>query len=254
MFNIQSEVYQSTKPFPYVFIDNFLDIDFAKDVQNEIISIPNEHFDRYDNPFEKKYTLRDKYNFPENLNKLMNQLTSQDFIHELSKLTGYNLINDPDRNFWGVHKYRPGDKLDIHVDAGVYQEFKKQVTLGIYFSYNWQETYGCDLELWEGDNSAIDNPKIYNCVTKIAPIFNRLIIFTCDDNSWHGNPEPMTKSDSSAMRIFVTLSYLSDNQNFQNKRQKAYFISRPFDSPDKEKDKLRLLRANPEKCKDVYVV
>jgi len=45
------------------------------------------------------------------------------------------------------------------------------------------------------------------------------------------------------------VSYLSENHNYKNKRQKAFFIARPTNDPDPEKDKLRLLRA--EKYKSV---
>jgi len=37
-----------------------------------------------------------------------------------------------------------------------------------------------------------------------------------------------------------------------NKRVKAFFVSRPEDAKDEEKDRLRLLRADPEKYKEIY--
>ena len=250
-FNISLQDYQNRKPFPHMFMDDFLDLNFAKELQAVILSIPNTDFDRYDNPFEQKYTLRDKYNYPIILQKLMTELTAENFVDKLSDLVGYQLLNDPDRNFWGVHKYKNGDKLDIHVDAGVHPKtnLKKQITLGIYLSYNWDPSYGCELELWSGDNAKYDDSKIHNCVVKIEPIFNRLVIFTCDDYSWHGNPNPCVCDDESATRIFVTISYLSNNTNFENKRSKALFALHPT---DQEKNKLRLLRANPNKCQEVY--
>lgn len=250
-FNITSFDYQSAKPFPHMFTDNFLKENFAKKIQNEILLIPDIDFDRYDNPFEQKYTLRDKYHYPKNLRKLMSIFTSTEFVTSLSELVGYQLLNDPDRNFWGVHKYKSGDKLDIHVDAGVHPDshLKKQITLGIYLSYNWNLQYGCDLELWTGDNAINDDAKIYECAVKIAPIFNRLVVFTCDDYSWHGNPSPCICEDETARRIFVTISYLSDNKNFDNKRSKALFA---IHSNDAEKNKLRLLRADPNTCQEVY--
>lgn len=85
----------------------------------------------------------------------------------------------------------------------------------------------------------------------MLPAFNRLIIFDNDDYSWHGNPEPV-KCSKDSVRIFLSVSYLSENHNYKNKRQKAFFIARPTDDPDLEKDKLRLLRADPEKYKSVY--
>jgi hypothetical protein len=37
-----------------------------------------------------------------------------------------------------------------------------------------------------------------------------------------------------------------------NKRTKALFIARPGDENDPEKDRLRLLRADPVKYKEIY--
>jgi hypothetical protein len=150
-------------PFPYLTFDNFIEYDFAVTVQDEILHIPKENWDRYDNPLEQKYTLRDKYNFPCNLKILFNELTSDAFVSELSKIVGYKLKLDDTRNFWGVHKYENGDKLDIHVDAGIHPTMglKKQVTLGIYLSHNWKEPYGCNLEIWTGENSSSNNSKIF---------------------------------------------------------------------------------------------
>jgi hypothetical protein len=83
-------------------------------------------------------------------------------------------------------------------------------------------------------------------------MFNRLVLFTNDDYSWHGNPNPVNSNDIDAKRIFITISYLSENFNDKNKKQKAYFIARPTDLPNKEKDELRLLRSDPRKYKEIY--
>jgi len=246
---ILSNEYQSTKPFPYMKQDNFLDVNFANILQEEILNIPESDWDRYNNPFEQKYTLRDKYNFPSNLRLLFEELQTEDFISKLSTLCGYKLILDDTRNFWGVHKYDSGDKLDIHTDAGLHpiNKLKKQLTLGIYLSSNWKKEYGCELEIWRGDKNTITEK-----IDSIEPYFNRLIIFTCNDYSWHGNPEPVTCIDNNTKRIFVTISYLSENFTDDNKKVKAYFVSRPTDPIDLEKDKLRLLRSDPDKYKEVY--
>jgi Rps23 Pro-64 3,4-dihydroxylase Tpa1-like proline 4-hydroxylase len=250
---VTSDNYNSTKPYPYYYQDNFLEESFATELQKEILNIAESDFDRYNNPFEQKYTLRDKYNFPEKLKKLFCQLESPEFVEHLSSIIGVKLIIDPTRNFWGVHKYDTGDYLDIHVDAGLHPitKQKKHVTLGIYLSYNWKDTYGCDLEIWQGTNSAFDDAKIEKLIANVAPMFNRLVLFTCNDYSWHGNPIPHNGSNDSK-RIFVTISYLSENYDYENKRCKAFFVPRPNDEYNEKKDKLRFLRADPEKYKNVY--
>ena len=251
--HISSDDYNATKPYPHYYQDNFLEKSFADELQKEILNIPASEFDRYNNPFEQKYTLRDKYNFPEKLKELFFRLESPEFVNHLSSIIGVKLLIDPARNFWGVHTYDNGDYLDIHVDAGFHPttKQKKHITLGIYLSYNWKDTYGCDLEVWEGTNAAYDDAKLTKLVASVPPMFNRLIVFTCDDYSWHGNPVPQHGSDDSK-RIFITMSYLSDNYDYENKKCKAFFVPRPTDEYNEEKDKLRFLRADPEKYKNVY--
>lgn len=48
-----------------------------------------------------------------------------------------------------------------------------------------------------------------------------MILFTCNDYAWHGNPE-QAKCPKNSKRIFVTISYLSENYDDMNKRQKAF--------------------------------
>ena len=252
-FNIKHTNYLLTKPFPHIIFDNILNDDIAHEIQKEILDISDDKFDRYDNPFEQKWTLRDKNNLPKKCTELFEYLVSEECLLKLSELVGIKLLNDSTKNFWGIHKYNHGDKLDIHVDAGIHpiSKLKKELTLGIYLSKNWKEEYGGCLEIWEGENSKNNDAKLIECKNKIVPQFNRMVIFSCTDDAWHGNPDPV-KCDKDSQRIFLTMSYLSERIEFENKRQKAYFVKLPNELEDEEKDKLRILRADSEKYKEVY--
>ena len=61
-FNVDSQKFKNTVPFPYLKIENVLHEDFARKIQEEILNISNEEWDRYENPLEHKYTLRNKEN------------------------------------------------------------------------------------------------------------------------------------------------------------------------------------------------
>lgn len=252
-FEQDAACYQNTQPFPHYALDDALEKSVAEKIQQEILALPLEKFDRYNNPFEQKYTLRNKHELPPCLKQLFSYLQSDTFVQRLSAFVGYPLMVDSTRNFHGVHLYENGDSLDIHVDAGIHPTLrhKKQVTVGFYLSHQWKESYGCELEIWRGSNAGIEKPEIYECVKKIAPVFNRMVIFTNTDNSWHGNPVP-ADCPPEARRIFITVSYLSHNTTFDNRRQKAYFVKRPQDPEDAEKDVLRLLRCDPKKYSQVY--
>ena len=72
--------YKGRSPFPYYYQDDILDEEFAKELQKEIMELPLEEFDRYNNPFEQKYTYRDKSKYPKKLQELMEYLTCEDKI------------------------------------------------------------------------------------------------------------------------------------------------------------------------------
>lgn len=241
----------------YITIDNFVDESIALKYQTEILQQPNDVWDRYNNCFEQKYTYRDKNNLPHNITHLFNELSSTEFINNLRTLTNLPLQNDPNKLFWGIHVFENGDKLDIHVDAGrhLFTHLIKAVTIGIYLSYEWKEENGGYLEFWSGDPSYIDNPKLYECIRTISPIFNRCIIFENNDTSWHGSPTECI-CNTNEKRIFVTMSYLMEgpHTSFTNEKYKALFINRPNDPHDNEKDEMRKLRANPDTCKKIYNV
>jgi len=254
MLNI-SKIKINDKPFMYFIKDNCLDIEFAKKCQEEILNIENTKWDRYDNPFEKKYTLRDKENLPSHLSKLFNYLVSDKWLDILGTIMKVKLYNDPTKNWWGIHKYENGDYLDIHSDAGIHPitKQKKHCTLGIYLSKDWSVENKGELELWDGTDINI-NPKLLECKKKIVPYFNRLIVFTNTNNAWHGNPTPVICKNEK--RIFVTISYLSNTKdsNFSNKLQKALFIKLPDEKYDEDKEKLRKMRADKLQYKLVYTV
>lgn len=255
LLSISPKLFQETQPYPHYELSNVLEPDFALKCQEEILEIPAEMWDRYNNPFEQKYTLRDKDAFPENCKKLFDILTSQEVLEILSVIAGEPLYNDPNKNWWGIHTYKNGDYLDIHSDAGNHPitKQKKHITLGIYLSYKWTTENGGHLEIWDGQSVLDDTAKLDKCYNKILPSFNKLILFTNTINAWHGNPEPVT-INSDEKRIFVTLSYVSEKHidGMENNREKAFFVKRPNDPVDTEKDNLRLLRADPVKCKTIY--
>lgn len=248
----QKEFYNNKK---FCIIDNILNVEYAENIQKEIIESSKRHWDRYENPFEKKYTWRNKNELLPLSKLLFENLHKKDFINFLSNFTGYQLQEDKSKNWWGIHTFDNGDKLDIHVDAGKHPKnnLKKIVTLGIYLSYNWTGECGGNIEFWNGDASQNNDVKIYNKKISIEPIFNRCIIFENNDYSWHGAPEPCI-CNQNQKRIFLTCSYLTDIDDsiHKNNRKKAFFVKLPNEPYNPEKDKLRLLRADPEKYKEIY--
>jgi hypothetical protein len=211
-----------------------------------ILRIPSERFDRYSNPFEQKYALRDKFNLPESLDLLIWSL-EQD-ASAFAEIFGVPLYIDRGRHYCGVFKYMKGDKLDVHVDAGIHPQLKlrKHVTAVLYLGNRM-----APLELWEGENCTHENPRVVRPIASIQPEHGMLIVFENNDHGWHGVP----LCQGEGPRIVVTVSYLSDSINaFDNKRQRAFFVPRPWEHWTSEQYDLRNKRADPERYKEVYRV
>lgn len=246
------------EPFPHVVADGFLPQDLADQAFSEIVGLERTLFDRYNNPFEQKWTLRDKFALPNYTKSVFDILESDNFVKHFSMSLGIQLYSDPTRHYHGVHLFEQNDTLDVHVDAGIHPMIQKRklVTIGLYLSdpsYNPAQHHG-QLELWHGDDiSTSERPRVYSCAKKIDPLHNRAVFFLCSNKAWHGVPSKYMGN----VRIFMTVSLLCDDlcptitPLCSNVRTRAYFARR-VDEPDSlEKDELRELRAS-SKAADVY--
>lgn len=212
-----------------------------------IQALPNAAFDRYENPFEAKWTLRDKFRLPEevdvivrNLEQAQKSFAQQKFFTRIER--------DTSRHYCGVFRYEPGDFLKVHVDAGIHPTAKKrkQVTAILYLG----EADGGDLELWSGTDCTDEDPRVLQCIARIKPKHGRFVFFENNDFAWHG-VRPITGSRE---RVVVTVSYLYDGavNEFRNMRERAFFVPRPGEHWSQETLDLRDKRADSQQYAEAY--
>ena len=133
---------------------------------------------------------------------------------------------------------------------------RKHVTFGLYLSKNWKEHNQGHLELWSGASIA-DNInetisyQLFHKEKSILPKFNRLILFECNDFSWHGNPRPVV-CNSDEIRIFVTMSYMSDDPENKNQNRRALFTSLPKEIYSPTLENLIKVRSDNSRCSEAY--
>ncbi|MBI1224865.1 MAG: 2OG-Fe(II) oxygenase [Bacteroidetes bacterium] len=117
----------------------------------------------------------------------MHFLNSQPFLEFLQNLTGIEetLVPDPYFEGGGCHQIKSGGFLKVHVDFHKHKMMglDRRVNVLVYLNEDWDEAWGGHFELWEKDMS--------KCVTRIAPFFNRMAIFSTTDFSWHGHPDAL---------------------------------------------------------------
>lgn len=197
--------YLNAQPFPSIYFDDFFNQDSLRAVLAEFPELGQGNKDEvfYANPNEAKYASKGEYKFGPLTRSFMHFLNSQPFLEFLQNLTGIKetLIPDPYFEGGGYHQIKPGGFLKVHVDFHKHKlmELDRRVNVLVYLNENWKEEYGGHFELWEKDMS--------RCVTRIAPLFNRMAIFSTTDYSWHGHPDQLTCPPDRSRRSLALYYY-----------------------------------------------
>ena len=243
-----SKEYQDAKPFSHVVIKNILKSKNAIEASKSFLDLDYSLWKPYHNPLEERYICSDKNLIPSPVLKILLELNSKPFISILEKITGINdLIPDPSFHTAGMHLAKRGGKIDVHLDYNIHPKLNllRKVNLIIFLSSDWKEEWGGQLELWDSN--------MQNCVKKITPIFNNAAIFTTNDISYHGQPEPTTCPEGETRKT-LTLWYHTKIETPLKKRYRGLFFKRPQDPNDPFVDKVREMRSDPIKSKKVYVI
>ncbi len=117
------------------------------------------------------------------------------FLQWLEQTTGEDkLLPDPYLFGGGLHRIKRGGSLGMHIDfnyhgIGLY----RRLNLLLYLN-DWKPEWGGYLSL--------AGKKL------IAPEANTMVVFTTDDKSWHGHPEPL-ECPEGTFRDSIALYYYS---------------------------------------------
>ncbi|MEE9608840.1 MAG: 2OG-Fe(II) oxygenase [Myxococcota bacterium] len=178
--------FASAKPFPHVVIDDFLPPATAQRVLSEFEDT-SRGWDHYHHYNEKKLAITSVDPMGPNTQELFEALQSRRFVDFIERISGVEeLVSDPDLDGAGLHKVLPGGFLNVHTDFLSHiknRHWSRQINLLIYLNESWQPDWNGDLEFWDENMSG--------CVTSIAPLFNRCVVFHTSDKSYHGHPHPL---------------------------------------------------------------
>lgn len=182
-----SSTYMNASPYPHIVIDSFLPEELATTLHDQFLSESSDKWTKFHNPREVKYACDAVEELPNESLDIINELLGESFLKYLSDLTGQEqLYADPYFLGGGLHFIPQGGKLGVHTDFNFHPHLKKTRKLNflLYLNKEWKDEYGGHLELWNKDMSV--------CEARVRPVFNRAVIFTIDETSWHGHPHPLT--------------------------------------------------------------
>jgi len=219
-----AEAYQTADPFPHVVIDDFLDRDVFDALRGEFPGEDADIWYKFRSGRENlKLQSQDLRGLPWGFKLLMSEVNGPDFVRFLQTMTGIdNLVPDPHLYGGGLHQTLPGGHLGMHIDYNFHNDWKldRRLNAILYFNDDWDEEWGGHLELWD--------QKVERCVQKIAPVPNRLVVFSTSEISWHGHPAPLA-TPPGVTRRSVALYYYSNGrpENERGEVHNTVFKERP---------------------------
>lgn len=234
--------YQKALPFEHIVIDNFMDPSTCQQALDEFPNPEKFDFYKYQNPLEKKLAFDQISKLPPTIAAILRAMNSPLFLSFLEKLTGIEgLIPDPYYRGGGIHQILRGGKLDVHIDFNIHPKLKcdRRLNALLYLNQHWIESYGGYFELWKGHQ---ENGKhvLDTCEKKVLPIFNRFVVFSTSEKSYHGHPEPLQCPVGWSRKSLATYYYTNGRDDQEpTPAHSTTFIKRPEDPDDDELNELR---------------
>lgn len=216
--------YEAARPFPHIVIDDFLPEGMAEELL-EIFPTRMGDGKLFDGRFEFRKNQTNPNLAGDRSRNLFGFFNSQPFLDFLESMTGIEgLIPDPYFLGGGFHEIYSGGHLGIHADFRVHRKMhvERRINALIYLNKNWRTQYGGNLELWNREMSRKE--------VEIAPIFNRLVVFNTDSDSFHGHPEPLRTPEDISRKSVALYYYTASREIYREvKDNSTVFRSRRED-------------------------
>jgi hypothetical protein len=211
----ERETYAAATPFPHLVVDDFLRDEAASALLAALPAASDDAgWDRYAAAgFEMKIASANEAKLPAPVVRALHELNSGVFIRCLERLTGIeHLLPDPHLLGGGVHLVGRGGHLGVHADFNWHPGLRahRRVNLLLYFNRDWPAAWQGDLELWSTDAA--------RCERRIAPLFNRAVIFAARSDTFHGHPAPLECPEGEWRRAIEMYYYTADRPD-EEKRE-----------------------------------
>ena len=224
-----AKAYRTNRPFPHIQLTDFLDPEVAREIAAEFPAADTEAWTQYKHHNENKAGMAKRELFPPKLGAVADELNSREFVAWLSRLTGIQgLVPDPSLEGGGLHQSGQGGFLNVHTDFSMHhyhKNWRRRVNVIVYLNPGWKEEWGGAIEFWEKDEKGA----MKGCAAKYPPLLNHAVIFTTDDRSLHGFPDPLTCPAGESRKSLAFYYYTVEDGANPEVRSTDYF-ARPQDN------------------------
>lgn len=196
--------YAAADPFPHIVIDDAFPAEQLREVAREVEAL-ELRCEREFYGTSGKQRLSEASAMPPATRTFIEQLQGPEFLRWLEGVSGIEgLVFDPELEGGGVHRIMSGGFLKIHADSNwsTRLQLHRRLNLILYLNPDWRDEWGGALEFWRRDMSA--------CARRIAPVFNRMVIFSTTAISYHGHPEPLRCPEPVTRNSIALYYYAAD--------------------------------------------
>ena len=207
-----TERFARDEPFRHVVIDRFFDDKFVADLLADFPPFERGNARNEAGEPGGKSTVEHIRGLGPSYKVLDEVIQSRPFLDLVGRITGITgLLYDPLYLGGGTHENRAGQDLDPHIDFNRHpvDGWHRRLNLIVYLNPEWHDDWGGALEL-HSDPRQADNR-----VLRIAPLFNRCVIFETTESSWHGFSRIAPPRDRAALsrKSIALYFYTHDRQD-----------------------------------------
>lgn len=229
--------YVRAEPYPHIVLDDLFDEHILRRIISEFPKPSDIEWMQYKNVREVKLASNRDEHFGPTTRLMLYHLNSAPFLTFLTELTGIRgLIADSYFDGGGMHQIQRGGKLAVHADFNIQSLTKldRRLNALLYLNPDWQDEWGGHLELWDRNMT--------RCVKKIAPRFNRLVIFSTTDFTYHGHPDPLNCPEDVTRRS-LALYYFTNGRPADETAEahSTLFRARPGEDLNPMKERVKML-------------
>jgi Rps23 Pro-64 3,4-dihydroxylase Tpa1-like proline 4-hydroxylase len=202
------ESYQSAAPFAHIVIEDVLSADALARVYSELEDMNADDWNSYIHFNERKFSNTNSTSWGPTLRAIEEVFAGERFRRFLETVSGFDDLHaDVTLDGGGVHRCYRGGFLNIHADFTAHhtiQTWRRRVNLLLYLNPVWEPSWGGDLELWDRE--------MKRCEATVAPLGNRMLLFSTDEHSYHGHPEPLQAPEGVARQSLALYYFTKEDK------------------------------------------
>jgi Rps23 Pro-64 3,4-dihydroxylase Tpa1-like proline 4-hydroxylase len=197
-------------PYKHLVIDDFFDKRLADLCLANFPLLEDaswEHANDEDIEIKYRTTWKSEFDIPEGIVDAVRILNSSLFLKAMSIRFGIDkIVSDPYFTGGGLNITKTGGLLDVHVDGNYHDAtgLNRRLNALVYMNPNWQPAWGGEFGVYDENGD--------KCLKKIAPLFNRLVIFDSHDKSFHGLPAPLKFPESETRKSIILYYYTKESR------------------------------------------